>query len=106
MQLTWSENPKPFLTSVGSKAGGKKSAVDGLFSMIWDASDLELFNESSNYDAIIIYQDGIVHKKHSDNYLGISHITVDGRAGDLDVKVPDYGSALVLLDIGLAGVLF
>lgn len=106
VQLTWAGNPKPFLTSVGLKAGGRGSAAGGLFAMLWDASDLLAFNNSSSYDALRIYQDGIVHKNNANNYLGISHITVDGEPGDDYLKVPDSGSALALLAMGLAGIFY
>lgn len=120
-QLTWAGNPKPFLTGVGLKAGGggaagqdkkvkkdKKgskgngSAADGLFAMYWGASDLKLFNDSSRYDALRIYQDGIVHKKSSNHFFEISHVTVEGEPGRRTVGVPDSGSAFALLGVGLA----
>ncbi len=114
LQLTWAGNPKPFLTAVGLKAGGsdseekkgkkreKGAAANGLFTMLWDEGDLQLFNDSSDYDAIRIYQNGIVHKKHADHYLDIAHVAVDGWAGEEKVNVPDSGSAFAFLGIGVA----
>ncbi|MBD5779183.1 VPDSG-CTERM sorting domain-containing protein [Pelagicoccus sp. NFK12] len=104
VQLTWAGNPKPFLTGIGLKAGSSGSAAGGLFAMLWDASDLQLFNNSSSYDAIRIYQDGIVHKRNG-QFLGISHVTVDGEPGQADVKVPDSGSAFAMLGVGIAIIL-
>lgn len=123
VQLTWAGNPKPFLTGVGLKAGGagsggkkgkkggkggKKengSVAGGLFAMVWDVNDLSAFNTDSRYDAVRIYQDGIIHKNDDSNYLGISHITVSGEPGEAHVNVPDSGSAFAMLGVGI-GILF
>ena len=35
VEFTWGENLKPFLTGASLKAGGRSSAADGLYAMIW-----------------------------------------------------------------------
>jgi hypothetical protein len=93
VEIFFGSNPQPVLTSAFVKAGEQY--------LFWNAADLAAFN-AGTFTSIILIQNGLPNNP-ANAYHEISHAGFFGTPGGS--SVPDGGSALVLLGIGLLGII-